>query len=36
MAGYFGSKGTHLTLARNINQPVNGVRPLSGDLRRPA
>jgi hypothetical protein len=27
MAGYFGSKGTHLTLARNINQPVNGVRP---------
>jgi hypothetical protein len=27
MAGYFGSKGTHLTLARNINQPVDGVRP---------
>ena len=26
-AGYFGSKGSHLTLARNINQPVNGVRP---------
>jgi hypothetical protein len=27
MAGYFGSKGTHLTLTRNINQPVNGLRP---------
>jgi hypothetical protein len=27
MAGYFGSKGTQLTLARNINQPVDGVRP---------
>src|SRR5262249_17535506 len=27
MAGYFGSKGTHLTLARNINQPVDRVRP---------
>ena len=27
MAGYFGSKATHLTLRRNINQPVNGVRP---------
>jgi hypothetical protein len=27
MVGYFGSKGTHLTLRRNINQPVNGVRP---------
>jgi hypothetical protein len=27
MAGYFGSKGTHLTLQRNINQPVDGVRP---------
>jgi hypothetical protein len=27
MGGYFGSKGTHLTLVRNINQPVNGVRP---------
>jgi hypothetical protein len=27
MAGYFGSKGTHLVLRRNINQPVNGVRP---------
>ncbi|HEY8224490.1 MAG TPA: carboxypeptidase regulatory-like domain-containing protein [Pyrinomonadaceae bacterium] len=27
MVGYFGSKGTHLILRRNINQPVNGVRP---------
>jgi len=27
MAGYFGSKGTHLTLARNINQPVDQIRP---------
>ena len=27
MTGYFGSKATHLTLARNINQPVDGVRP---------
>ena len=27
MAGYFGSKGTNLSLRRNINQPVNGVRP---------
>jgi len=27
MAGYFGSKGSHLTIRRNINQPVNGVRP---------
>lgn len=25
--GYFGSKGTHLILRRNINQPINGVRP---------
>ena len=29
MAGYFGSKGTHLTLRRNLNQPVNGVRPFA-------
>jgi hypothetical protein len=29
MVGYFGSKGTHLTLRRNINQPVNGVRPFA-------
>ena len=27
MAGYFGSKGTHLRISRNINQPTNGVRP---------
>jgi len=27
MVGYFGSKGTHLILRRNINQPINGVRP---------
>jgi hypothetical protein len=27
MVGYFGSSGTHLILRRNINQPVNGVRP---------
>ena len=26
-AGYIGSKGTHLILRRNLNQPVNGVRP---------
>ncbi len=25
--GYFGSKGTHLRVSRNINQPINGVRP---------
>lgn len=27
MAGYFGSKGTHLRLASNLNQPVAGVLP---------
>jgi hypothetical protein len=27
MAGYFGSKGTHLILRRNINQPIEGARP---------
>ena len=27
MMGYFGSKGTQLRISRNINQPVNGVRP---------
>lgn len=28
-AGYYGSKGTHLRIARNINQPVNGgARPM--------
>ena len=26
-AGYFGSKGTHLILRRNINQPIDGQRP---------
>ena len=25
--GYFGNKGTHLRISRNINQPINGVRP---------
>jgi hypothetical protein len=29
MAGYYASKGTHLNIARNYNQPVNGVRPYS-------
>ena len=33
MAGYFGSKGTHLILRRNINQPVAGVRPYPRCLR---
>jgi hypothetical protein len=27
MAGYIGSKGSHLIIRRNLNQPVNGVRP---------
>ena len=27
--GYFGSKGTHLRIARNINQRVNGVLPFA-------
>ena len=27
MVGYFGSKGTHLILRRNLNQFMNGVRP---------
>jgi hypothetical protein len=27
MVGYFGSKGDHLRLSRNLNQFVNGVRP---------
>ena len=27
MVGYFGSKGTNLRIARNINQRINGVRP---------
>src|SRR6185503_892280 len=25
--GYFGSKGTHLISRRNLNQPINGLRP---------
>jgi hypothetical protein len=27
--GYFGTKGTNLRISRNINQPINGVRPFS-------
>ncbi|MGH9761002.1 MAG: TonB-dependent receptor, partial [Blastocatellia bacterium] len=27
MAGYFGSKGSHLILRNNLNQPVDGIRP---------
>jgi Carboxypeptidase regulatory-like domain/TonB dependent receptor-like, beta-barrel len=27
MSGYIGSKGSHLIVRRNINQPINGVRP---------
>jgi len=27
MVGYFGSKGSHLIIRRNINQEINGVRP---------
>jgi hypothetical protein len=27
MTGYFGSKGRNLRISRNINQPVDGVRP---------
>ena len=27
MGGYIGSKGSHLILRRNINQPIDGVRP---------
>jgi len=27
--GYFGSKGTHLISRRNLNQPINGVRPFA-------
>jgi hypothetical protein len=29
MLGYFGSKGTHLRISRNLNQFVNGVRPFA-------
>ncbi len=28
--GYFGSKGTHLRISRNLNQPVSSVVPFSG------
>lgn len=27
LVGYFGSKGTHLISRRNLNQPINGLRP---------
>jgi Carboxypeptidase regulatory-like domain len=27
--GYFGSKGTHLRISRNLNQPITGVRPFA-------
>jgi hypothetical protein len=27
--GYFGSKGTHLILRRNLNQPIEGIRPFA-------
>ncbi|HEY6392937.1 MAG TPA: TonB-dependent receptor, partial [Bryobacteraceae bacterium] len=27
MIGYFGSKGTHLNIVRNIDQPIGGVKP---------
>jgi outer membrane receptor protein involved in Fe transport len=27
MVGYFGSKGTDLNIVRNIDQPINGVKP---------
>jgi hypothetical protein len=27
MVGFFGSKGTHLNIVRNIDQPINGVKP---------
>jgi len=27
LLGYFGSKGTHLISRRNLNQPINGIRP---------
>src|SRR6185503_8778598 len=29
LVGYFGTKGTHLISRRNLNQPINGVRPFS-------
>jgi hypothetical protein len=27
MVGYFGNKGTHLNIVRNLDQPINGVKP---------
>ncbi len=27
MVGYFGTKGTHLNIERNYNQPINGLKP---------
>ncbi len=27
MAGYFGARGSHLRVARNVNQPIDGQRP---------
>jgi hypothetical protein len=27
LVGYFGSKGSHLRISRNLNQPINGDRP---------
>jgi outer membrane receptor protein involved in Fe transport len=29
MVGYFGTKGSHLNIERNYNQPINGVRPFA-------
>jgi outer membrane receptor protein involved in Fe transport len=29
MAGYFGTKGSHLNIERNYNQPINGLRPFA-------
>jgi hypothetical protein len=29
MVGYFGSRGSHLRISRNLNQPLNGVRPFA-------
>jgi hypothetical protein len=28
-AGYFGSRGRHLRISRNLNQPIDGVRPFA-------
>jgi Carboxypeptidase regulatory-like domain/TonB dependent receptor-like, beta-barrel len=29
MVGYFATKGTHLRIARNLNQPISGARPFT-------